>query len=164
MKKKRKQNIAIIIIAGIIIGSYVGYSYYIDQIKQKGFSFGNQLQQIQEDVKRLQTEFNSKITQWEEGDLAKDELLHEAEKHIEEFESVIDRYDELVAPEPFEASVELFKLSSRTQLESDMQFIEWIRTGDESFSTRSDVLLQESFEYEMAALGEFNAAKAGIKP
>lgn len=164
MKKKKKHNIIIATVALIIVGSIIGYNYYIDQIKQKGLVFGNELDQIQEDVKKLQNNFYSKITEWEEGDITKEELLIELESHVEDFKQIIPRYDQLDPPEPFTTSVELFKLSSQTQLESDIQYIEWLKTGEEEYKTRSDLQLKESFDYEMAALSEFNAAKAGLKP
>ncbi|MEK6866240.1 MAG: hypothetical protein AABX46_02220, partial [Thermoproteota archaeon] len=66
-------------------------------------------------------------------------------------------------PKQFAPSVELFKLSTQTQLDSDKEFIEWIKTGNDSHKIRSDSLIQESFEYEMTALGEFNAAKIGLR-
>ena len=164
MKKRKKHNIIIAGIAIVLVSTIIGYNYYIDQIKQKGLAFGNELEQIQEDVKKLQTQFYSKITEWEEGDITKQELLESLGKHVTEFENTIPRYDKLNPPEPFTTSVELFKLSSQTQLESDIQYIEWLKTGEDAYKTRSDLQLKESFDYEMAALNEFNAAKAGIKP
>ena len=59
----------------VIIGGIIGYNYYIDQINVKGFNFGNELQQIQDTVTKLQNDFSSKIVQWKEGDLTKEELL-----------------------------------------------------------------------------------------
>ena len=164
MKKKKKHNIIIAAVAIVIIGSIIGYNYYIDQIKQKGLKFGNELDQIQTDVKNLQTQFYSKITQWEEGEISKEELLNHLENHVLEFEKAIQKYDELEPPEQFIPSVDLFKLSSQAQLESDIEYIEWLKTGDKSYKTRSDLQLKESFDYEMAALAEFNAVKDGTKP
>ena len=163
MKKSKKQNIVIASIAIIIIGVIAGYNYSVDQTKQKGLKFGNELQQIQEDVKQLQVEFNSKITQLEEGDLTQQELSEYSKTHIEKLQNAILRYDDLIPPKQFASSVELFKLSTQAQLDSDKEFIEWIKTGDDSHNIRSDSLLQESFEYEMMALGEFNAAKSGLR-
>ena len=163
MKKSKKQNIIIVSIAIIIIGAIAGYNYSVDQTKQKGLKFGNELQQIQEDVKQLQTEFNSKITQWEEEDLSQQELSEYSKNHIEKLQNVILKYDDLIPPKQFASSVELFKLSTQAQLDSDKEFIEWIKTSDDSHKIRSDSLLQESFEYEMMALGEFNAAKSGLR-
>jgi len=163
LKKSKKQNIIIVAIAIIIIGAIAGYNYSVDQTKQKGLKFGNELQQIQEDVKQLQTEFNSKITQWEEGDLSQQELSEYSKNHIEKLQNVILKYDDLIPPKQFASSVELFKLSTQAQLDSDKEFIEWIKTSDDSHKIRSDSLLQESFEYEMMALGEFNAAKSGLR-
>lgn len=163
MKKSKKQNIVIVSVAIIIIGSIAGYNYSVEQIRQKGLKFGNDLQQIQEEVKQFQIEFNSKITQWREGDLTKQELSKFSMTHIERMQESIVKYDKLIPPKQFTSSVELFKLSTQAQLDSDIEFIKWIQTNDKSHSIRSDALLQESFQYEMTALGEFNAAKAGLR-
>ena len=163
MKKKKIQNIIIVVIISAIIGAIVSYNYSAEQTKQKGLQFGIELEQIQNDVKELQTKFYSEKTSWEEGDITKEELLQFYEEHLRKFNEIISRYDELTPPELFESSVELLKLSSQTQLESDSQFIEWIKTGDESAKVRSDNQIQESLEYEMLGLVEFYSAKTGVK-
>jgi len=78
-------------------------------------------------------------------------------------EELISRYDTLMPPGAFEASVDVFRLSSESQLESDREYLLWIQTGNDAHLIRSDALIQESFEYEAAALGEFNRAKLGIE-
>lgn len=151
------------IIAISIIGSIATYNYSFDQTKQKGLQFGVELEQIQEEVKELQMKFYSEKTRWEEGDITKNELSKFYESHVKEFENTISKYDNLTPPELFESSVELLKISSKTQLESDTEFIKWIKTGDESAKIRSDTQFQESLEYEMLGLVEFYSAKTGIK-
>ena len=163
MKKKKIQNIIIVGIVIIIIGAIGAYNYSVDQTKQKGLQFGIELEQIQEGIKDLQTKFYSEKTRWEEGDITKDELLQFYDEHLNEFNELISRYDKLTPPELFKSSVELLKISSETQLESDSEFIEWIKTGDESAKVRSDSQFQESLEYEMLGLVEFYSAKTGIK-
>ena len=163
MKKKKIQNIVIASVAIIIIGSITAYNYSLEQTKQKGLQFGIGLEQIQEDVQQLQIKFYSEKTRWDEGDISKEELLEYYEKHLKKFKEIISRYDVLVPPELFKSSVELLKISSETQLESDLQFIEWIKTGDESAKIRSDTQFQESLEYEMLGLVEFYSAKTGVK-
>ena len=74
MKKKKIQNIIIVGIAVLIIGTIVAYNFSIEQTKQKGLQFGKELEQIQEDVKELQTKFYSEKLKWEEGDITKDDL------------------------------------------------------------------------------------------
>ncbi|QLH03234.1 hypothetical protein C5F47_06595 [Nitrosopumilus cobalaminigenes] len=162
MKKNKIQNISIVAIGVIIIIAIIAYNYSADQTKQKGFQFGNELAQIQIDVAELQTKFYSEKTKWDEGDITKEELLNYYEKHIAEFEKIISRYDVLDTPELFESSVELFKISSETQLDSDIEYIKWITTGDESAKVRSDTQIQEAYEYENLGLVEFQLAKAGI--
>ena len=164
MKKKKKQNITIAIIAAVIVAGIIFYNYSAEQTRQKGFVFGTDLEKIQTDVKDLQTQFYSKKTQWEEGSISKEELFQFYEKHVEEFEKIISRYDNLVAPESFKSAVDLLKLSSETQLDSDKQYIEWMKTGDESYKVRSDSQYQQSLEYEMTGLVEYYSAKTGVVP
>jgi hypothetical protein len=164
LKKKKKQNIIILAVAVAIIAGIVSYNYSAEQTRQKGFAFGNDLEKIQTDVKELQTQFYSKKTQWEEGTMTQDELFQHYEKHVERFEGIISQYDKLVPPESFQSAVDLLKLSSQTQLESDVQYIEWMKTGDESFKVRSDSQYQEALEYEMSGLVEYYSAKTGIQP
>ncbi|WP_371503879.1 hypothetical protein [Nitrosopumilus adriaticus] len=163
MKKKKIQNITIGIIAVTIIGAIIVYNFSVDQTKQKGLQFGIELEQIQEEVKELQTKFYSEKTRWEEDDMTKEELLEFYEKHLQDFEVIISKYDDLSPPEIFKGSVELLKLSSQAQLDSDTEFIKWIKTGDESAKIRSDTQIQESLEYEMLGLVEFYSAKTGVK-
>lgn len=161
---KKKQNIIILAVAIVLIGSVIGLFYYIEQVRLKGENFGNELLQIQEELKQAQVDFNSKVTQWKEGELSKEDLLNFSEEHFKKIERLILRYDSLTPPETFSLSVDLFKLSTQAQLDSDKEFVLWIETGDEAHSIRSDSILQESFEYEMDALTKFNAAKKGITP
>ena len=164
MKKKKKQNITIAVIAIAIVAGIIFYNYSAEQTRQKGFVFGTELEKIQNDVKDLQTQFYSKKAQWEEGTISQEELFQFYEKHVEEFEKIILRYDSLVPPESFESAVDLLKLSSETQLDSDKQYIEWMRTGDDSYKVRSDSQYQQALEYEMNGLVEYYSAKTGVKP
>ncbi len=162
MKKNKIQNITIAAIGIIIIIVIVAYNYSADQTKQQGFQFGNELARIQQDVAELQSKFYSEKIKLDEGDITKEELLEYYEEHVNEFEKIISRYDQLSTPELFESSVELFKISSETQLNSDIEYIKWISTGDESAKIRSDTQIQEAYEYENLGLVEFQLAKAGI--
>ena len=163
MKKNKIQNIIIVTVVILIIGGIVAYNYSADQIKQKGFQFGNELAQIQQEVTELQIKFYSEKTKWDEGDISKEELLEYYKEHLMEFDQIIEKYDRLTPPELFKSSVELFKMSSETQLESDVEFIKWITTGDESARIRSDTQIQKAYEYENLALVEFQSAKKGVK-
>ncbi|MGI0097813.1 MAG: hypothetical protein ACREAJ_05445 [Nitrosopumilaceae archaeon] len=164
MSRKKRQNIILGIIAIAVIGFVIAYYYSAEQTRIKGFTFGNNLQRIQEDLKKIQTDFQSEITVFEDRDISKNEFLEYSDAHISKMEELVSRYDALDPPEVFSSSVELFKLSTQSQLESDKEIIRWIQSGDMDAKIRSDSLMEESFGYEMAALAKFNAAKAGIDP
>ena len=152
-----------LILAGTMaIAAAVGwYQYDAEQTRQHGFAFGNDLQQIQDDVKSLQNDFYASIDAWEEGSIDKDALLNELDAHLAEFDSILAKYDTLEPPEGFAGAVNLFRLSSQAQMESDREYIRWLSSGDQAAKTRSDLQLEESFNLEMAALAEFGLAKDG---
>ena len=163
MKKKKIQNIILLSIAIVLIGSIIVYNYSADITKQKGLQFGNELNQIENKLSDIQGKFYSEKTKWIEGDISKIELLEFYEIHVDNFKEIILMYDELTPPELFESSVALLKISAETQLDSDLQFITWIKTGDEAAKIRSDALIQEAYEFQNLGLVEFQTAKMGIK-
>ena len=163
MKKNKIQNISILTIAILIIGSIIPYNYSTDITKQKGLQFGNELNEIENNISNIQEKFYSEKIKWAEGDISKTELLEFYEVHVDNFKKNISKYDKLTPPELFKSSVALLKMSAETQLESDLQYIQWIETGDESAKIRSDALFQESYEYQNLGLVEFQTAKVGMK-
>ena len=160
--RRKIQNLIIGSIAIAIIVTIIAYNYSVEQTKQRGLQFGIELDQIQNDVKDLQIRFYSEKTKWEEGDITKYELLEYYDTHLNEFQSIISRYNDLDPPPTFEDSVDLLKLSSETQLGSDLEFAEWIKTNDTAAKIRSDTKLQQSLNYELMGLVEFYAAKTGV--
>ena len=155
---------ATISVGVIIVGISIFFVYSSDQAKMRGEAFGKALEFIQEDLRKLTHSFDSKVSMFKQGDIDKETFLEFAEKHEREMEKIVLRYDNLQIPQTFVSSVELFKLSSETQLESDKYMIEWVMTGDEAAQIRSDSLLQQSLEYEMAALSKFKLAQGQTNP
>lgn len=163
-KKKNSAIYAAIVIGILIISSTMFFVYSNDQAKIRGQMFGNELKQIQDNVKKNTHLYDSKISLFKEGNLDREKFLEYAEKHRDEMNKIILLYGSLQIPNGFQTAVELFKLSSETQLESDIQIMEWVKTGNDAAHIRSDVLLQESFDYEMAALSEYKLAQGPINP
>ena len=166
MKKKpvksgKKGFYFVIVIGAVIIGLVIAVSYHVDQAKISGQRFGINLEQIQADLKKEVSDYESKLTSWKEGQITKQDILQISENHLLELEKILERYDKLITPQTFVSSVELFKRSTQTQIESDKLLKEWVETGDNSTKIRSDELLQQSFEYETSALASFNMAKKG---
>ena len=100
-----------------------------------------------------------------EGIISKKEfLLYSEEEHLIKMEEILEKYNKLMPPDAFVSSVKLFRMSTDSQLESDKHLIKWIEYEDGAEKIRSEELLQQSFEYEMAALSLFDEAKLQKKP
>lgn len=151
-------------IVGIVISVVIGFNYSAEQTRIKGFNFGNNLQKIQEDLKKIETDFQSEIVIYQEGESSLEAFLEYSDKHILKIEDLILRYDSLDPPNAFVPSVDLFRLSSQSQLDADREIIQWLKNNDENAKIRSASLLQDAFEYELSALAKFNSAKAGLQP
>ena len=163
-KKKNSVVYAAIIIGILVVSSTIFFVYSNDQAKLRGQMFGNELKQIQDDLKKNTHSYDTKLSLFKEGNLDKEKFLEFAEKHKDEMSKIILRYDSLQIPNDFKTAVDLFKLSSETQLESDILIMEWVKTGNDAAHIRSDALLQESFDYEMAALAEYKLSQVPINP
>ena len=165
MRKKKtpnpKHTMQIAIAAGIsIVVIVIFVNYYLDQTKLSGQRFGDQLAQIQLDLKNETQNFDEHLTQYKNGQISKDQMLKITDDHIRAVQNILPRYDELKTPDLFVPSVQLFRLSTETQIESDNALREWIVTGINATSTKSDQLLQQSFQYEMNALQSYENAKS----
>ena len=147
-------------IAIILIGITIFYFYSAEQGKIRGYNFGNDLQIIQEELKNEQLSFYSNVRMWEENSITKNEILKLSEIHIKNMNGIISKYDTLQIPDTFSGAVKIFKLSTESQLESDVHLINWIEFGDEDEKIRSNEILQQSFEYELAGLASYNNAKS----
>ena len=149
-----------VIVAGaIIIVGVIILNYNLDQAKISGQSFGDSLSQIQNDLKNETADYDAKIVLYQNGNITKQNILQISDAHIAILSETLLKYNKLKPPEPFAPSLELFRLSTQTQLDSDKLLKQWIETGDNSTKVRSDQLLVQSFSYETKALDSFNKAK-----
>ena len=155
---------AAISVGVIIIALSMFFVYSSDQAKERGKAFGKAIEFVQDDLRKQTHSFDSKVSMFKQGNISKDEFLDFAGKHENEMEKIILRYDNLQTPKLFVPAVDLFKLSTETQFEADKHVMEWIRTGDETAQIRSDSFYYQSFQYEQAALLEFNLVQRQTNP
>ena len=134
-------------------------SYYLDQTKISGQKFGDDLALIQSDLKNETDTFDKQLTAYNNGLIPKDEMLKITDSHIANIQNLLPRYDKLNPPETFAPSVQLFRLSTQTEIDSDKYLKEWIQTGDNATKAKSDELLQQAFQYEMTGLQSYGNAK-----
>jgi hypothetical protein len=159
---KPKRTLQIAIAGGVItIALVILVNYYLDQTKLSGQRFGDQLAQIQQDLKNETLSFDTHLTQYKSGQISKDQMLKITDDHIKAVQNFLPQYDQLKAPDLFAPSLQLFRLSTETQIESDNTLREWIVTGNNATMEKSDQLLQQSFQYEMNALQSYEKAKSG---
>ena len=144
-----------------IVAIVILVNYYLDQTTLSGQRFGDQLAQIQSDLKNETQNFDQNLTQYKHGQISRDQMLKIADEHIRAVKNILPRYENLNAPDLFRPSLQLFKLSTETQIQSDETLRDWILTGDNATSAKSDQLLQQSFQYEMNALQSYENAKTG---
>ncbi len=163
-KKKNTSKFLTISIVIVLIGIIVFYFYSADQGKIRGFEFGNEISSLQQDIRDEQGQFISSIEKWNENAISDDEMIRIGEEHLEAFNKLLKKYDELQPPDAFSRSVKLLKLSLEYQIESHEHRLEGIKNGNDSEVIRSTELTQLSFEAEQAGLKSFNDAKAGRVP
>ena len=130
--KSKKGTFRAIAIGVIIIGLVIAFNYYNDQANISGQRFGENLAQVQEDLKKNVSDYESKLALYQKGNMTKQQILEISDNHLAELEKILSRYESLKSRQPFVTSLELFKRSTQTQLESDKLLKQWIETGDKS--------------------------------
>jgi hypothetical protein len=155
---KKKMQLAIVT-GAIIIGLVIIFNYNLDQSKISGQSFGDNLAQMQNVLKNETANYDAQILQYQAGNITEQSILQISDTHLIVLSDILSKYNKLKPPAPFAPSLELFRLSTQAQLDSDRLLKEWIQTKDNSTKIRSDQLLEQSYYYETRALDSFNKAK-----
>src|SRR5579863_5365666 len=96
----------------IIIAIVIVVNYYLDQTQLSGQRFGDQLAQIQLDLKNETLSFDAHLTEYKNGQISKNMMLNITDTHIVTVQNILPRYEQLKVPELFVPSLELFKLST----------------------------------------------------
>jgi len=120
--------------------------------------FEDKLTQIQLDLKNGTQNLDMYLVQYKNGQISKDQMLNMTDSRISIMQNILPQYDKLNPPENFKQSLHLFRLSTLMEIESDKALREWVVTGDNATFTKSDQLLQQSFQYETNALQSYNDA------
>ena len=78
-------------VAVILIGIVIYYFYSAAQGQMRGFNFGNELQEIQDELKNEQSIFYSNVRMWEENGLTKTAFLELSKIHIKKMNDIISK-------------------------------------------------------------------------
>ena len=97
----------------VVIAIVILVNYYLDQTQISGQRFGDQLAQIQLDLKNETQNLDSHLTQYKAGQISKEQMLNITDIHLIAMQNILPRYDQLKAPELFAPSLELFKIIYR---------------------------------------------------
>jgi len=84
-----------IAIGVIIIAIVIVVNYYLDQTQLSGQRFGDQLAQIQLDLKNETQSFDAHLTQYKNGHISKDQMLNITDNHITAVQNILPRYEQL---------------------------------------------------------------------
>ena len=128
-KKRKNRNYvtyAVILIGVAIVVFTIFLVYSGDQAKIRGEAFGKALEFIQDDLKKTTQKFHTSVSMFKEENMSKKEFFERVKIHEDAMTKIILRYDSLQIPKSFAPAVELFKLSSEAQLDSDIQMIECV--------------------------------------
>jgi len=155
-----RRALVVLAVAAALASAAIWQAYSAEQTRQAGMKFGTDLSLIQDDLRSMQNSFSDLSSGWDGMDGGEAGRL--ADEHLSGMASLIGRYSELSPPPGFGPSVDLFRMSAQSQLESDREYVLWLEGGGEEHLIRSDALLQDAFELETAALGKFERAKKGI--
>ena len=104
LKKRVIRRVIFLVIGIIAITGIIIYNYDIDQINARGKIFGDMLKSIQDDLKTEQADFEIKLSTARAGEYTPKEFSAHAENHFSIMQDLVDRYEDLKPPKPYESA------------------------------------------------------------
>ncbi|MCY3853719.1 MAG: hypothetical protein OXF28_01125 [Thaumarchaeota archaeon] len=116
----------------------------------------NNLIKLQNQLKELQSKFDSNIKLFKNNMMNKDDVIKHSKSYGKNIENLINSYKRLDIPIEMHNSDILYKMSLDTQYKSNQLMIKWLNNQNDSNLIRSNYFLQNSFEYESGAITLYN--------
>src|SRR5437660_12179221 len=99
----------------IIITLVLAFNNNLDQVKISGQRFGDNLAQIQNDLRDETTNYDAKIVQYQKGNITKNEILQISDRDIVLLNDILSKYNTLKLAYSFLPSLFLFIVSAKLQ-------------------------------------------------
>jgi hypothetical protein len=155
MNKRSKVTVIVTMVA-IVVG--VGAFYLVSPLFISTQSFASSVQGIVNETGLLAHDYDTQVQKWQRGELSNQTMASVTDTYLPKYQELINKTNALQTPAGYENVTSLYAKSIESELKSNIQFRDYLLTGNKTESEASMQSLSDAFKYEMESFKAFKSA------
>jgi hypothetical protein len=153
---KRSKVAVIVTMVAIVVG--VGAFYLVSPLFISTQSFASSFQGIVNETGLLAHDYDTQVQKWQRGELSNQTMASVTDTYLPKYQELINKTNALQTPAGYENVTSLYAKSIESELKSNIQFRDYLLTGNKTESEASMQSLSDAFKYEMESFKAFKSA------
>jgi hypothetical protein len=121
-------------------------------------SFASSFQSITKETGLLAHGYDVQVEKWQGGEHSNETMASITDTYLPKYRELINKTKDLQAPAGYENVTTLYAKSLESELKSNIQFRDYLLTGNSTESEASMQSLSDAFTYEMESFKAFRSA------
>ena len=153
---KRSKVAVIVTMVAIVVG--VGAFYLVSPLFISTQSFASSFQDIVDETGLLAHDYDTQVQKWQRGELSNQTMTSVTDTYLLKYQELINKTNALQTHAGYENVTSLYAKSIESELKSNIQFRDYLITGNKTESEASKQSLSDAFRYEMESFKAFKSA------
>jgi predicted PurR-regulated permease PerM len=158
---KRSKVAVIVTMVVIVVG--VGAFYLVSPLFISTQSFANSFESVVNETRLLSLDYDAQVQKWQRGEHSNESMASITDTYLPRYQELINRTNELQTPTGYENVTNLYAKSLESELKSNIQFRDYLLTGNKTESEASMQSLSDAFRYEIESFKAFKSASNATK-
>ena len=121
-------------------------------------SFANSFESVVNDTRLLALDYDAQVQKWQKGEFSNETMASTTDTYLPKYQELINKTNALQTPAGYENVTSLYAKSIESELKSNIQFRDFLLTGNKTESEASMQSLSDAFKYEMESFKAFKSA------
>jgi predicted PurR-regulated permease PerM len=153
---KRSKVAVIVTMVAIVVG--VGAFYLVSPLFISTQSFANSFESVVNETRLLSLDYDAQVQKWQRGEHSNESMASITDTYLPRYQELINRTNDLQTPTGYENVTNLYAKSLESELKSNIQFRDYLLTGNKTESEASMQSLSDAFRYEIESFKAFKSA------
>jgi predicted PurR-regulated permease PerM len=158
---KRTKVAVIVTMVAIVVG--VGAFYLVSPLFISTQSFANSFESVVNETRLLSLDYDAQVQKWQRGEHSNESMASITDTYLPRYQELINRTNDLQTPTGYENVTNLYAKSLESELKSNIQFRDYLLTGNKTESEASMQSLSDAFRYEIESFKAFKSASNATK-
>ena len=121
-------------------------------------SFANSFESVVNETRLLSLDYDAQVQKWQRGEHSNESMASITDTYLPKYQELINKTNALQTPAGYENVTSLYAKSIESELKSNIQFRDYLLTGNKTESEASMQSLSDALKYEMGSFKAFKSA------